>query len=74
MGGPFQSNFILGRLCGDNIVVAQEIFHSARKKRGAKWWVAIKMDLKKAYDKLIWNFIEDTLYDIGMPKNVINLI
>ena len=45
-----------------------------RKKRGAKWWVAIKMDLKKAYDKLIWNFIEDTLYDIGMPKNVINLI
>ena len=30
--GPFQSSFVLNCQSGDNIIMAQEIFHSMRKK------------------------------------------
>lgn len=36
--------------------------------------MAIKIDLEKAYDKLNWNFIGNTLEDIDMLRNFINLI
>lgn len=36
--------------------------------------MAIKLDLEKAYDRLSWDFIQDTLIDVGMPNMFINLI
>ena len=32
------------------------------------------VDLEKAFDRLRWEFIEDTLLDIGLPQPMINLI
>ena len=55
------------RQIGDNIVVIQEIMHSMRPKKGKKGWMAIKIDLEKAYDRLKWSFINETLEDIQMP-------
>lgn len=65
--GPAKCPFIPKRQSQDNIIVAQEIFHSMRNKKGSKGWMVIKVDLQKAYDKLGWNFIKYTLIDICLP-------
>lgn len=49
---PCQSSFIPNRQSRDNIIIAQEIFHSMRNKKGKKGWLAIKIDLEKTYDRL----------------------
>lgn len=71
---PCQSSFIPQRQSRDNIILAQEIFHSMRVKKGRTGWMAIKLDLEKAYDRLNWSFIKETLEDIGLPGEFINLI
>lgn len=49
--GPHQTSFVPGRHIVDNIVVAQEVVHSMRKKTKKKGFMAIKVDLEKAYDR-----------------------
>lgn len=56
---------------GDNIVVAQEVFHSMKNKEERKGWMAIKLDLEKAYDRLKWELVKDTLIDVGIPDNFV---
>ncbi|XP_072075678.1 uncharacterized protein [Arachis hypogaea] len=34
--------------------------------------MTIKIDLEKAYNRLKWNFIKDTLIEIGLPNNIIH--
>lgn len=68
--GPFQYSFIQGRSIIDNIIIAQEVIHSMRKKKGKGGWFAIKVDLEKAFDSLRWDFIHDTLMDIGFPQTL----
>jgi hypothetical protein len=57
MASKHQSSFISGRHITDTIVVAQEIIHSMRSMKGKKGFMAIKVDLEKAYDCLRWDFI-----------------
>ena len=35
-------------------------------KRMSKGMMAVKIDLEKAYDRLSWEFIQDTLCDVGL--------
>ena len=72
--GPAQTSFVPGRHITDNIILAQEIIHSMRTKKGKKGLMAIKIDLSKAYDLLRWEFIQDTLFDAGLPSNLIATI
>ena len=67
--GHAQSSFIPGRLSADNIVVVQEAVHSMKKKQGRKGWMLLKLDLEKAYDRLRWDFLEDTLRAAGLSEN-----
>ena len=69
-----QSSFVLGRHITDNIIVTQEVVHSMRKMRGRDRYMAIKVDLEKAYDRLNWDFIFDTLHDIGIPPRLVTVI
>ncbi|KAH9751354.1 putative ribonuclease H protein [Citrus sinensis] len=50
--GPRQTSFVPGRHIIENIVVAQEVIHSMRRKSGRRGYMAIKVDLEKAYDRL----------------------
>lgn len=51
--GPQQTSFVPGRNIMENVVLAHEIIHSMRRKRGKVGFMAIKVDLAKAYD-LLW--------------------
>lgn len=72
--GPAQSSFIPRRLSTDNIVIVQEVMHSMRRKQGKKGWMLLKLDLEKAYDRVRWDFLEDTLQAMGIPESWIGWI
>ncbi|XP_009124577.2 uncharacterized protein LOC103849567 [Brassica rapa] len=58
----YQNAFIPGRLISDNIVVAHEIFHSLKaRKRQSNSYMAVKTDITKAYDRLEWKFLQETM-------------
>lgn len=50
---PHQVSFTPDRHVTDNIVMTQEVFHTYRKTKGRKCYMACKIDLAKTYDKLI---------------------
>ncbi|KAL0403891.1 UNVERIFIED_CONTAM: hypothetical protein Sradi_2029900 [Sesamum radiatum] len=57
-----QSAFIPGRLINDNVLVAYEINHYlAHKYGGSVGYVAMKLDLSKAYNYVEWTFLERVL-------------
>ena len=58
----------------ENIVIAQEVVHSMPKKTGAIGFMPIKVDLEKAYDRLNWECISDTLREARIPPDLIQVI
>ena len=49
-----QSAFVAGRQIHDNILIAQEAFHYMKlKKKGRKFEVALKIDMNKAYNRVV---------------------
>ncbi|KAA3478521.1 reverse transcriptase [Gossypium australe] len=71
---PEQAGFIAGRNISDNIIIAQEVIHSMRSKKGGKKWMAIKLDLEKAYVRVSWKFIEMSLITAGIPEKIRKVI
>ena len=49
---PNQCSFVPRRHSSDNIIIAQEVFHSMRILKRQTGWMAIKVDLEKAYDRI----------------------
>ncbi|KAH1108627.1 hypothetical protein J1N35_012395 [Gossypium stocksii] len=47
-----QTSFVGGRNIMDNVVIAQEVIHSMMGRKGKKDWMAVKIDMKKEYDRL----------------------
>ncbi|KAK9195305.1 hypothetical protein WN943_003425 [Citrus x changshan-huyou] len=61
LAGSHQTSFVPGRHITENIIIAQEIIHSMRRKMGKRGFMVFKVDLEKAYDRLSWDFIKETL-------------
>ena len=49
---PIQTAFVPGRKDIDNVLLAQELFYALDRKKGKDEYMAIKVDLEKAYDRL----------------------
>jgi hypothetical protein len=72
---PQQSAFLPGRLITDNTLIAYEAFHYLKQTKNRKHdYVGIKLDMAKAYDRIEWSFLENTLTTMGFPSRLINTI
>jgi len=61
-----QSAFVPGRSILDNAMVVIEVLHFMKAKtRGAARYVALKLDISKAYDRMDWNYLRVVLIKMG---------
>ncbi|XP_024171861.1 uncharacterized protein LOC112177844 [Rosa chinensis] len=64
-----------GRLITDNILVANEIAHFVHnKKEGGDRFMALKLDLSKAYDRMEWTFLRKVLDRFGFAYSWIEMV
>ncbi|KAL0401934.1 UNVERIFIED_CONTAM: LINE-1 retrotransposable element O protein [Sesamum latifolium] len=70
---PSQNAFVLGRSIGDNILLAQELFHGYNQQHLPPR-CALKVDLRKAYDTVEWDFLSAALTLFGFPAQFISWI
>lgn len=72
---PTQSAFVPGRLITDNVLVAYEVNHFIHcHTQGKRAYVALKLDVSKAYDRIEWCFLEKVLQKLGFLLALVNLI
>ncbi|XP_074271735.1 uncharacterized protein LOC141595669 [Silene latifolia] len=63
-----QSAFTPGRAISDNVMIAFEIFHHMKNSQSKEGYMALKLDMAKAYDRVEWVFLERVLNAIGFDR------
>lgn len=59
----------------DNILAAYETLHTMHSKMyGKSGFMAIKIDMSNAYDRLEWGFLEAAMTKLGFENRWINLV
>ena len=70
-----QSAFTKNRLIFDNILVAFETLHSMKNHKTSKnGYMALKLDMSKAYDMVEWSFLEEIMRRLGFLERWTNLM
>ncbi|KAL0439176.1 UNVERIFIED_CONTAM: hypothetical protein Slati_2400600 [Sesamum latifolium] len=70
---PFENAFVPGRSIEDNILLAQELFMGYNQQR-LPLWCALKVDLRKDYDTVEWDFLLASLQLFGFSDVFIKWI
>ncbi|XP_026383413.1 uncharacterized protein LOC113278906 [Papaver somniferum] len=71
---PLQAAYVPGRQISDNIQLAREIIHAMKKKSEEKNYLALKLVMSKAFDRLEWSFLRDVMLQMGFCEEWCNLI
>jgi hypothetical protein len=71
---PFQTAFVPSRLIQDNSILAHEMLHTLKQKRGRGGLMAINIDMENAFDKMEWPFLLAILKQLGFHDKWINWI
>jgi hypothetical protein len=71
---PFQSAFVLNRNIQDNTILAHELLHTFKNKKGKGSLMFLKMDMEKAFDKIEHGFILAIMSKLGFHATWINWI
>jgi len=71
---PLQIAFVLNRLIQDNSILAHEMLHTLKSKRGRGGLMTVNIDMEKAFDKMEWNFLLAILHKLGFHPTWINWI
>jgi len=71
---PTQSAFVPQRAIHDNILRAHEVINKFYHMKGKKGYVAVKLDMEKAYDRLEWDFLLLCFTHLGFHPIWINWI
>ena len=71
---PLQSAFVPSRNIQDNIILAHELLHTYKLKKGKGGYMFLNMDMKKAFDKMEWVFILSIMEKLGFHPTWINWI
>lgn len=66
--GPYQTSFLKNRQIGDSAIIVHKTLTHFNKMKGKILGLIIKIDLEKAFDKLEWSYIRDTLIFFKFPK------
>ena len=70
-----QSAFTKDRLISNNIMVAFETLHCLQRYNfGSHGYMANKLDMSKAYDRVEWSFLEGIMRKMGFNEGWIKLI
>jgi hypothetical protein len=60
-----QTTFIGGRYIMEGVLILHEVVHELQlKKLGG---IILKLDFKKAYDKVIWDFMREVMVQKNFP-------
>lgn len=73
--GESQSAFVPGRLILDNVIAAFELMHSLNRRNiGKIGWLALKLDMSKACDRVEWYFLTVVMKKMGLGDRLISLV
>ncbi|KAF5465302.1 hypothetical protein F2P56_015322 [Juglans regia] len=70
-----QSAFVPGRAISNNIVVAYETLHTmATRMKSKSGFMALKLDISKAYDRVEWKFLSSVMSRLGFDQAWISIV